>query len=147
MLNESSNTISSKDRIRLAKVRDQLAKGINPYADIKDRVLTIGSRVHVPVVTKVSKKIIKALESKWKSGDSKDLGRGKYGIRVKLGIQVIPTYTEILTCSFCGIQVHESTLTVKSVMTGYANNPNDMFGVLPRYKKMRACCDCVDKLR
>jgi hypothetical protein len=146
MINESSNTISSKDRVRLAKVRDQLTKGINPYADIKDRVLTIGNRLHVPIVKKVNSKDLKSLERKWKSGDSKDLGRGKYGVRVKLGVQVIPTYTEILTCSFCGIQVHESTMTVKSVMTGYGNNPNDMFGVLPRYKKMKACSGCIGKL-
>ncbi len=153
MRNEDSiihkdSLLSPKDRARLDKVRAQLAAGVNPYSDVKDRSLTIGNRSMIPVVKKITRRVRQALVKRWKSGDPNEIVRKKGGgIVVVLGKQVKPEYTEILTCSFCGAQVHESTITKAKEFSGFISNKRDPFGFVPMNKSVRACPNCVGRIR
>ena len=153
MKNEDSlihkdSLLSPKDRARLDRVRAKLANGESPYSDIGDRQLTIGVRVSIPVVKKVTSRVRKTLVKKWKSGDSKEIIRAKRGgIVIQLGKQVKPEYSEILTCSFCGNRVHESTITTAKEFSGFIPNKKDLFGYVPMSKAVKACPDCVGRIR
>lgn len=100
----SIETNTPKQKARLAKVRELLAKGENPYADIGKDKLLIGEAKFV----RVKHDNLKELERKWQSGANAPQGlplyRADAQILKDLGIEPTPTKVvnvDLEFCSFC----------------------------------------------
>lgn len=114
-INSSDLLLKPKERERLARVREMLAKGMNPYAkENNESRIDLGKSSYVPVVHDDTERIA-ALEAKWARlplGPEIDLEIPSLYTKEDLAkIEARAKHPNILLCSYCKVEVGNAVAT------------------------------------